>query len=314
MEVYTSDIINNEYLANEESASTFIKRYFGKGAYLSGYLSSKVSVGANVPKIVEFEEGQLGQKKLMKFMKFDNVFELSFKRTGEQKIEISYPPLNELERRIEERISLTYSNVEKLLLSATRSKLIKLSSVRNSLMPFETILLKLLNNGRFSRRDIKNLSVYKSKKKTEEYLRFLTELGYIRLTNSGYEEGNPLVAMQQKKAKRSEILDNVLSAIVSMNYDYIYRFMKVYSIMPYIRIANAYYYQTWLVDRLLNFKLQDIVRFHNSMYPHMKLSTSRNLIVERDILQMSSPEVEILKYNSNTITGEESIFEAIRNK
>ena len=295
---------------DNESIGKFIKDQFGRGAYLNSFAGNKISVGARVPRTLDREEGEPFQSRMIKFLKFDSVFEISIKELEENQeiYQVQYPEFNEIERRIEDRIRLTYRSMEKQLLMSSKLKLVKINAVRNSLTPFVTILSKVLNSSKFTFRDIKDLSVYKPKEKVNEYLRFLTELKYLRETQNGYEEGNALIALS-KGSREKEIIDDVLSVLISTNYDYLYNFMKIYSIMPYIRLANSYYFQAWLLNDLIKIKVNDLIRFHKIIYPKVSMPSSKRLIVEKDITEMADPEVRILDFYEGKIVGSDNILD-----
>ncbi len=310
MDGISSILVDKVNFKDKESISKFIKNQFGTGAYLNDHLGNRITIGARVPRTINQEMGELSPVRMIKFLKFDSVFEMSLNEAEEngEVLKVQYPEFEEIERRIEDRIRFTYRSMEKQLLTSSKLRLVKINSIKNSLTPFVTILSKVLNSSKFTFQDVKDLSVYKPKEKVNEYLNFLSDLKYLRKTLNGYEEGNALIALS-KESEGSEIIDDVLSVLISTNYDYLYNFMRIYSIMPYIRLANAYYFQAWLLNDLIKVNIGDLLKFHKVIYPKVSMPSSKRLIVEKDISEMSNPDVGILNFYNGKIVGSGDILE-----
>lgn len=314
MDGVSSILVDKVNFKDDDSIGKFIKNQFGKGAYLNDFTNNRITVGAKVPRTIDREDVKPFQSRMIKFLKFDSVFEISVKESEDDHeiYKVQYPEFDEIERRIDDRIRFTYRNMEKQLLMSSKLGLVRINAVKNSLTPFVTILSKVLNSSKFTYRDIKDLSVYKTKERVYEYLNFLSELKYLRKTQNGYEEGNALIALS-KRSNDVEIIDDVLSVLISSNYEYIYNFMRIYSIMPYIRLANAYYFQAWLLNDLIKIKVNDLMRFHKIMYPKVNMPSSKRIIVEKDISEMAAPNVGMIEFYDGKIVGNNYILDDLNN-
>lgn len=309
MEEFISYKVNSQNIKDKATATEFVKSYFGLGTYVSNYYPNSITVGTSIPRIVEYKSVTEQRNKIVKTMKFPNFFEISYQNTGGGEVQISYPAIEELERRIKEKINNTYRRSERLLLEASKHKLIKIAQIKSSLTPFSNIISKTLAKGEFSYRDIRDLSVYKPQEKIAEYLRFLTELDILRqMSFNSYTEGNLLIAIQKDLKSESEVIDNALSLVLSSNYEYISKYMKINSMMPYLRISNAYYYQAWLADEMVPLGFKDLINSHKTIYPKIPVPSSKTIIIERELGQMADPNVGILKYKDDVIQGENEIL------
>ncbi len=299
--------ISSLKLRGKNEAEQFIKQYFGMSAVLDYYYKNdRLVVGASIPTIIK--DSRDGKKKI-NFLKFNQVFEV-FLKNMDDSIEITYPNLKEIDLRLQNLISQTYQKMEILLLKNTKDKIINIPNINNALTPFRTIVETIIREGIFSAENYHHFTIYKNQKRVLQYLSLLEELEIIKKDKESQNwTGGNLLTIIQKENESKKVIDTILFIILSNNYEYLHKYLKITAMMPYIRLSNAYYYPSVYNGEMLYLQLDDLIQSHKKIYPKMSIPKSRKEALWTELNRLADPKVGILNIEDDKyVIGTEDIF------
>lgn len=272
-----------------------IPRYYGPSMYLSNETEKSLILGAKLPVLIK--DSKSGDKTL-KFFVFDKLAEISV-HARDNSFVIDSPSASELATRAEGAVAAEYKRVEKLVLSACRSEMLKIAVVRTVLTPFYQLLRQLRSDNELKADSVDDIVRRKGSGKSNMYLDVLRSMGMIRESNipGRYTEGNFLVAMQQGKG--SDDLGHMVGAILAEKYRYLTSTMKLWALMPYVRMSTACYTPAYYMREPVRLSLDELNVSHRIIYEQNIAGIRSNLVLKERIGEMVDAEIISRETNGN---------------
>lgn len=315
----------NKSLIDSLGWDTVIKRYFGPGMYLDRLNETSLLIGANVPKLIE--DAKSGDK-FLKAVVLNSLAELSYENI-EDRIRIVGPSRKEISDRIGQLMRNSYIELETKLLMATRMNLMNIQTIHTSMIPFIEIIDYIIQEGKLRHSDITELRRTKGEQKVNKYMHLLLEENIIRKAEAGegYVEGNTLIGYQemiseeQKKGMKrphglqdNDTAEQLVGILMATHYEYLTQILRITSMMPYVRLANAYYTPSSYASQLITLSFEELDRYHRQIYRRKILSNQQSK-VKMGYRLKALKEAKILSVESKNeesfITGEQQVLDDI---
>lgn len=302
-----------------------IKRYFGPGMYLDKRSEARLLIGINVPKLIE--DAKSGDK-FLKSIVLNSLAELSYENI-EDRVRVKGPSRKEISTRVGQLLKSSYFELETKLLMATRMNLMNIQTIHTSMIPFIEIIDYIIQEGKLKHSDITELRRTKGEQKVNKYMHLLLEEKIIRKVEAdeGYGEGNTLIAYQemineeQRKGimrshglRENDASEQLVGILMATHYEYLTKILKITSMMPYVRLANAYYTPSSYAWQLITLNFEELDRYHKQIYGRKILSNQQSKVKmgyrlkslrEAKILSVENKNDELL------ITGEQQVLDDI---
>jgi hypothetical protein len=299
----------------DQKLPRFLKRNFGQGIYISKKreVDDKIylfSIGNCYP---AFFHRPVDKPPVIKFANFKNISTVKVEWSEfDKKFKVTIPSRKNLIDKNKEKYSSIITSVENSLLDTTRLHYVKIPLVQNAMSRIIRILLDLEDYSQI------NLSHYykRDREKLLKYLKFLEDMDYVRKENELYVEGNRLNIIKHDLNKlesdRETLFNKILADVLKIGYPYMKKHLRLFQIVPYLRITTSYYYPSYQFEELLSIRKPEFTNFiadyRYSFYnirskalnghPDSKLSKQINDVINSDIFEVK---------NENII-GNETIF------
>ncbi|HEC77504.1 MAG TPA: hypothetical protein ENI33_09690 [Thermoplasmatales archaeon] len=283
----------------------YIKRNIGPGTYLSERkrISDNIyiyKIGNTYPAFVHTPSNKVP---IIKFLKFPVVGTIRIERKNNL-FKVSIPSREDIIQKGKEKYNSLIVSAENILLDKTYSKIVKIPLVQTAMSKIREILIQLE-----IKQEINLFDYYPSEReKLLRYLKFLEDMDYVRKEKGKYIEGNRLSVIRHKLKgeEPTELYTKIMADILRKGYTYMSKHLRLLQIVPYLRIANSYYFPSYEFNELLSidkhrfttFIADYINLFYNYRTPEYKLNNQINDVVR----------CGILKEEENYYTGYEKIF------
>lgn len=260
-----------------------IPLYFGPSTFVSSFGPKSLTVGAKMPVLIK--DSKSGEK-FLKCLVFDHLAEFALDYR-ERFVKIDSPSTKVLAERASAAISREYDKVEQLVLNVTQLKLLDIPVIRTTLTPFYQLLTHLLSENELQASAVQDVVKRKGKVKADMYLAVLVSMGIVRegAMPDRYVSGNLLVAAQAKA--ENNILGKLMGLILAKNYRYLTSKMKLWAIMPYVRISTAYYSPAFYLRDMIRLNLAELNIYHKNIYGHSIAGIRSKLVLEERIDEMT---------------------------
>lgn len=298
----------------------YLKRNFGQGIYISGQrkVDDKIFLFTMGNCYPAFFHKPVDRTPIIKFANFKNVSTIKIEWSDfDKKFKVSIPSRKKVIDKNKEKYLSIITSVENSLLDITRLHYVKIPLVQNAMSRIIRILLDLEDYSQI------NLSHYyrRDKEKLLKYLKFLEDMDYVRKEDELYVEGNRLNIIKHDLNKlendRETLFNKILADVLKIGYPYMKKHLRLFQIVPYLRITASYYYPSYKLEELLSIKKIDFTNFiadyRYSLYnlrskalegcPDSRLSKQINDVINSDIFEIK---------NENII-GNETIFNDFSN-
>lgn len=293
-----------------------LKRNIGPGVYISG--ERKIDneqillvVGNCFPAFAHRPSNE--KPFLVKFVDFSDLAVVKLAKEEKDKYRVYYPSRDSIDKKNKEKYMSIVSSAERTLLNATYTKYVKIPLVQTALTTIKSILITLEEDTYI------DPSIYPKRERGKllRYLSFLEDLGYVRKERNRYIEANKLIVIKGEFANRypdkEEFFNVLLADILRVGYPYMKKYLRLLQIVPYLRIATAYYLPSYQFDELLYISktkfAQFIARYLYSFY-NVRTAAYRgkpDIRLKEQIHDVIN--CEILIEEDGNIVGDKEIFE-----
>lgn len=280
--------MNSNEAIDEEAIRSFILGHIGQNAYISSIDDKdgkfNISIGISFPKLIIDEKIE---EKYLKFIQFDNLhtFQITNRKEFTEKLDI---PRLEIYKKAYTKFFELNMKTEDIVLEAIYSKLTKIPYIRTALSPIYSILYEAYTH------DVIYTNEFKPRQR--RYFNLLETLELIRKKERNtYGQGNAFIKIEAdvRNEGEKEVIDYVFGYAIQRGKKYLIEHIKMNTLIPFIRIANTYYFQTLEANKLFNTKIEDLKNEYGRLYPNMRnIKTPKfeglvNQIVDADILEQN---------------------------
>jgi len=298
----------------------YLKRYIGQGAFVSD--KQKLDndtyiwfIGNSYP---AFYYTPTDAPPTVKFATFKNISTIKIeKNVKTNSFQVFIPSRKELIEKHREKYSSLLTSIENSLLDVTRHNYVKIPFVQTAMSRIISIIEDLDIHSQIDPIDHPK----RERNKLMKYLQFLEDLEYVRAEEGIYVEGNRLniikYDLNKNEEDRYEILNKILADVIKIGYPYMKKHLRLLQIVPYLRIATAYYYPSYKFNRLISMNRTDlaqyIARYQYSFYKEKKpaLDGKPDSKLNKQISDVIRSN--ILKIKDNIVTGDKTIFREFKN-
>lgn len=283
-----------------------VKRKLGNGVFVSKAIENRESsnfdmiVGIYLPKIIDDSKTE---QRIVKFIKFDSVGIIEAKHE-DKGFKLLLPDIEELNTRLESKMSSLIFNVEYSLLQTAYQKLVEIPIIQNSLNPIREILVQIYENGKVS---FDHFKKYRGERKALNYVSFLENLDLIRRNGDIIVSGNKFNMMEPmlRKQNTKKIYDILLADVLRNGLGYMREYLKLTSIMPYIRWSTSYYLPSHQTESLISLSQRALIRNYSDIYQTRPFEGKASNQINRLV------SVGIFEKDNNFIVGNQEILNSI---
>jgi len=285
-----------------------IKRRLGRNVFVSRRIQIEKNnfnyiIGANCPKIID--DSKTGER-VVKFLRFDSVGLLEVKKDMQiDKFSLTLPDVAEIGNKIKSKLSNLTFNVEFSLLETTHDKLVEIPLVQTFLNPIREIIVSIHETGSLNYSDF---AKERGVQKADKYILFLESLDLIRRSEGNFVAGNKFVELEKLLEKKdSKLLYNkILAHTIRNGYAYIKEYLRLTSIVPFIRWSTSYFLPSIEADKLLFLNKTAIINYYQELY-NLYYATLTKMSNQLDQVV----NVGILHKEDKFIFGDKKIFDKL---
>ncbi len=288
---------------SEETIRSYILGHVGQNAFISNISEKEneidVSIGISFPRIISDEKLN---EKFLKFIKFDDLYNFQITKRKGFKEKVDIPRLDIYQKAYTKFFELNMKT-EDIVLESIYSKLTKIPFIRTALSPIYTILYETYVNDTIHTIDFKP--------RQRRYFKLLETLELLRKQkNNIYEQGNAFIKIEEeiKNEEEKEVIDYVFGYAIQRGKKYLIEHIKLNTLIPFIRIANTYYFQTLETKKLFNTSIEDLKQEYIKLYPHMRSIKKPKF----EGLVNQIVDAEILNQDQKFYIGYDKIFQNIQ--
>lgn len=303
----------------DQTLPRYLKRHIGQGVYISkkrkindnSYL---LSIGNSYP---AFVHRPINKPPIVKFANFENISTIRIeKQTAKDIFEVTIPPREEMIEKNDEKYNSIIISAENSLMDTTYLNYVKIPLVQTAMSKIKSILISLdIHN------QINPIHHPPSERvKLLKYLKFLEDLEYTRKEGELYVEGNRLNVIKHdlnKDELHENLYNKMMADVLKIGYPYMKKHLRLLQIVPYLRIATAYYLPSYEFNELLTIKRHDFTNFiadylysfYNQRTMAYRGHTDTKLNKQIDDVITS----DILQTKDNMIVGHQDIFSDFSN-
>ncbi len=231
--------------------------------------------------------------------------------TGEA---IRIPNRASVNRTASDKVEEIQRSVEQLLLRTANVQFARLVSVKYMLGPVQTIMTRLLRDGRFSISEVEGAGY------SANYLTLL-QLANVAKVERETDIVYPSSTIEELYAQFSSTMphadaiattiERVIQDILLNHYDFVYSELKLRQLTPYIQVSSTYYDLALSVDNLVEISEDELMQSYEETYG---VTTQRRHFKFSDYLdQLSLPNVSIMKNVSEKVwRGNDEIFHGMQ--
>lgn len=298
------------YFKTKDSIKTnlvqLVKNRYGFGVFIKDLDLSKNSIdvplGVYIPRIIDDTSRD---QRTVKFLEFNSIGKLQIEKEKDT-FKVALPNSNEIHDRIKGKMAKLLFGVETSLLETTQDKLIKISSVRLALNPIREILNEIKSKNEIN---LSTLLKYRDEKKVRRYISLLESLDLIKKSSKSdviFEQGNNFIELEKDLVEHGErrLYNKLLAHTLKFGYGYIKEYLKLTSIIPYIRLSTSYYLPASESESLIMLKREDIFDNHASIYGIRPFETRASNQISQLI-----DDAEIFGEENNFIVGKQDILD-----
>lgn len=289
---------------SEEYVRNIIYRRFSPYTFISSFEEEndivKVSVGLKVPEVLDDEKNG---KRIIKFLKFENIFIIDGARERKKMI-LHAPSRREVIKFCNDRYTTVVSKSEQSLLKTTYKKLVLVPEVQVAMRPIRRILIKLERFGATNLGELINVQSRFSSKKGGRYLQYLgllEALNIVKKENGRYVQGSNMKNYIGRDISPPELYEQILAEVLERSYPYLREVLNLTMIVPFLRWSNAYYLPSYEANKMLYLEEKSLVEHYKRFY---KTTTSDPLDQIQRIL-----DTKVIKREQNLIMGDSKILE-----
>jgi hypothetical protein len=290
----------------ERDLDNIVKNRLGYGVYVSKYPtpdSPIVVLGVNIPKIIDDSKTE---ERTIRFLKFDSIGAFEVEKEN-QMLKVILPDVERLKLTVSDKMSKLVFGVERSLLEETYHKLVRISFVQMALNPIQEVLVSLYESG--GELSIERLYRYREKIKMDKYLSFLERLELIRNNKGSIVCGNKFNIMEAeiKKAKKDEqaLYNALLADVLRGGFSYISEYLRLFSILPFIRWSTSYYMPSIERQELFSMDEPALIKSYRKIYVKKPLEIKATNHINELV------SVGILHREGRFLNGDEGIFKGV---
>lgn len=197
---------------------------------------------------------------------------------------------------------------EDIVLNSTYDKLVKIPAVENTLSPMYTILGTIIKKGKLEKE-----LIYNSKKSAQliKYLKLLENLEFIEKKGLVYIEGNISKSIQKdlESEAQQKVITKILGSVVKGGFKYLTEELKLFALIPYVRLATSYYSNCLSANELIYINKNRFPFHYDNLY-HRRVKFA-DITPQLDRLN----DVNILNVNQDDslVYGCKNLFEEMEN-
>ena len=258
-------------------------------------------MGISIPKFIS----DVGGRPTLKYISLENVFSCHIEKMN-NKTYLKCPNRDDISESYVEKKNLMISRVENILMSAFGENIVKIPKVQTGLNPIKELLSSLYQLETIPLSDFYKRRRYK--KNTENYLKFLKSLDYIKIEDDKIYPGNELNKYDMAN-KTNEFSNTILKDVIMNGYSFIKQFLKIQILTPYLELSSAYYLQAHFAERIIRLNHHQLGDYFYDMYPQSKRKPPFEIFNNLTELYYAG----ILGFKDNTFYGNEVIFNGFEN-
>ena len=302
----------------DQTLPRYLKRHIGQGVYISkkrkiGDNSYLLTIGNSYP---AFVHRHTNKPPIIKFANFENISTVNIeKKLAKDIFEVSIPPRKEMIEKNDEKYNSMIISAENSLMDKTYLNYVKIPLVQTAMSRIKSILITLDVDYEIN----PSQHHYSERIKLLKYLKFLEELEYVRKEGNLYIEGNRLNIIKHElksEDNRENLYNKMMADVLKIGYPYMKKHLRLLQIVPYLRIATAYYLPSYEFDELLSIKRHDFTRFiaeYLHSFYNIKSMAYRGQTDTRLNKQIDDAiNSDILQLKGDTITGHKEIFSGLQ--
>jgi hypothetical protein len=248
----------------DQELPRYLKRNIGQGVYISkrskiGDNTYLITVGNSYP---AFVHRPINKPPIIKFINIDNISAIKIEKKEKKNIfEVSIPPRDEMIDKNDEKYNSLIISAENSLMDQTYLNYVNIPLVQTAMSRIKSVLIVLEYDTQINPSDHPSSERHKLLK----YLKFLEELEYVRKENELYVEGNRLNVIKHELSasneNREKFYNKLMADVLKIGYPYMKKHLRLLQIVPYLRIATAYYLPSYEFNELLEIKRHDFTSF-----------------------------------------------------
>ena len=274
----------------KSSVNSFIHDYYGQFLYASKLNSDNFLISASLPyELIDM------RKKLLRFDRYQNIAEINYK------VDNNYVTFSGLTRNrviaiIEQKKNDKILKSEKFLFKISQNKFMNIPEVSVFYRPIIEIITKLHDSGSMTIAD------NKANVKLKKYGKFLQDLNIITIKeNNGSLEFN--IGEEYKLIERNAktAIEDILNYVLGKGYEYLYTYIGIHSLSPYIKISNSLYYNIVHLKSNVEIGRKELNQFYNKLYNKNVPDYKFNVYID------TLSNFNIIKKYDDVISGDEDI-------
>jgi hypothetical protein len=289
--------------ALDNPASIAYERMFGRyGTNCSlGQISDEgqswiANFDVNVP--VEVRDDKRDRHKIFS-INVEDVGKIRIRKEDMKVVEA--PSLLTVEKKIHDhRVNLRKA-VEIDLLKIAHSRFGQIDAARISLSPIYTTLTNILQQKYPGRESILR-SGYMPQ------VQLLEELGYVKRQMDLFAPSDKLVELRRQTDSDATAIGKVLGLVLAEKFDFLVDNLRITQFLPFVRLSTTYYSEAVQFGELISVS-EDSLR--DSYFEYYRTASEKRLLRYAPIID-ELVKVEILSYDGDFISGEQSLLAQLR--
>lgn len=292
-----------DYASIEELESELgrdVLRLIGNGVFVETVYevsegAVQAQLGAVVPDVIEDPAG--GQN-LVNFVRHHDVSRLRFSYRNDRLISEG------IERdaffvRLRDKEEDLIARAEQTLLDVTKHRIARVQPVGMGMTPIREILIQV------NEHDSVEVS---ARKKFKRYVPFLEGLGYIEVEKGILRPGPELHKFEMATGEHRStagFYDALLGEILQRGYSELVENLKVGHVVPIVRLANAYYWDSFHYGEPLAFRPKDFLDHVRRHHPDYRINPAKvdNYLLEMARAQMVNRENGVYREDPDVWAG-----------
>lgn len=222
-------------------AETELKRRYGRGIYVNDIREAStgelvISLGNTIPKNVSDSREQ---DRVLQFINIRDIYTLRGEPTGGGYYIVELPDRDEVYNGFVERRAQIIDRLDYSMAKAIYENVFELTPVKNQLNAIIQIIRWVRERSPLS---IERIEDAQGSENTAEYLRILSDLGFLRIEDNEVYPGEKMDAADLIGLDGDDYVKTVVGDIVQAGYNVLQDQLNLRMLSHYPKYSNAYYY------------------------------------------------------------------------
>lgn len=265
-----------------------------------GHLS--VTVGIAYPQDVS---GSRSEENVLKMVNVGNVSRITASEADGGYFKFDLPSRSDLYQDYKQQHERLLADLDWSMARAIYGRVYQLNPVRNQL----NSVIQILNwTRRIDGLTVEQVREDQSNQKTDDYLRVLENLGFIRTDDEFVYPGRKIESADLHKLSRREYERRVVGELVNEGYYALREELGLRMLNHFPKFANAYYLAAFRRgDKGLWLSVDDVVDNLHSEYG----SDEGRAVIEDKLWDLSRDNVDVLKYEGDEVRGNSEVYDMV---